>query len=84
MCEKRDRVEWYRDDGRKVTRTRIRCSCGELVVCGRFTNACQCGADYDMSGTRLADRSQWGAETGESVSDILAADSADALESGGW
>lgn len=36
-----------------------------------FTNTCDCGADYNGSGQRLAPRSQWGEETGESVSDIL-------------
>jgi hypothetical protein len=54
---------------------------GECEVCGRdvelrgFTNTCDCGADYNMSGQRLAPRSQWGEETGEHISDILAADS---------
>jgi len=54
---------------------------GECDRCGRhvhlhgFTNTCECGADYNMSGQRLADRSQWGEETGESVSDILSVDS---------
>lgn len=51
---------------------------GECDHCGRhvhlhgFTNTCQCGADYNMSGQRLASRTQWGEETGESISDILA------------
>ncbi len=54
-----------------------RCPCGRTVdLCG-FTNACECGRDYNMSGDELADRSQWGEETGESVSDILMADSSD-------
>jgi hypothetical protein len=53
---------------------------GECNHCGRdvhlhgFTNTCECGADYNMSGQELAPREQWGEETGESVSDILSAD----------
>lgn len=55
-------------------------ACGVPVHLSGFTNTCEkCGADYNMGGSRLAPRSQWGAETGESVSDILAAD-ADARE----
>lgn len=56
------------------TRTKIRCDCGEEIVCRGFTNTCSCGADYNMSGQQLAHRSQWGEETGESLPDILAAD----------
>jgi len=51
------------------------CDCGEEVVLGGFTNTCHnCGADYNSSGQRLAPRSQWGSDTGESVADILMAD----------
>lgn len=51
------------------------CSCGEQVYLDRFTNTCHgCGADYNSAGQRLADRSQWGEETGESAADILAVD----------
>lgn len=45
--------------------------CGAHVQLHGFTNTCDCGADYNMSGQRLADRSQWGFDTGESLSDIL-------------
>ncbi|UCC72023.1 MAG: hypothetical protein JSV86_16895 [Gemmatimonadota bacterium] len=48
--------------------------CGRHVTLAGFTNTCECGADYNMSGQRLADRSQWGEETGESVADILSVD----------
>ena len=48
------------------------CQCGEQVVLWGFTNACECGRDYNSAGQELADRSQWGEETGESLSDILA------------
>ena len=45
--------------------------CGADVELYGFTNTCDCGADYNMSGQLLAPREQWGAETGESLSDIL-------------
>lgn len=48
-----------------------RCTCGELVELGGFTNTCSCGRDYNWSGTLLAPREQWGEDTGESVADIL-------------
>lgn len=49
----------------------IRC-CGEELVCYGFTNTCEkCGADYNWAGQRLASRSQWGEETGETAADIL-------------
>jgi len=51
--------------------------CKREVVLHGFTNTCECGADYNMSGQQLADRSQWGEETGESLSDILSADADD-------
>ena len=44
--------------------------CGERLSLGRFTNTCgSCGADYDGNGNRLAPRSQWGEETGETWND---------------
>ena len=49
---------------------------GEVILDG-FTNTCDCGVDYNMSGQELAHRSQWGCETGECLSDILAVDSYD-------
>lgn len=45
--------------------------CGKEVVLEGFTNTCVCGADYNSFGQRLADRSQWGEETGETAADIL-------------
>lgn len=36
----------------------------------RNTNTCECGADYNMSGQRLADRGQWGEETGEDSREV--------------
>lgn len=60
---------------REVTVPVIRCGCGGKVVCEGFTNTCdRCGRDYNGSGQLLAPRSQWGEETGESLSDILGID----------
>jgi hypothetical protein len=49
----------------------VRCECGREVVCYGFTNECECGRDYNMSGSLLAPREQWGEETGESLADIF-------------
>jgi hypothetical protein len=46
-------------------------SCGREVVLFGFTNTCECGIDYNSFGQQLADRSQWGEETGETAADIL-------------
>lgn len=48
----------------------IKCECGQEVCCGRFTNTCECGRDYSFDGSLLADRSQWGEETGEHWSEV--------------
>jgi len=49
----------------------VKC-CGHEIRCVAFTNTCSvCGADYNMSGQRLAPRSQWGEETGETAEEIL-------------
>jgi len=55
----------------EVMRPVVKCHCGAEVVCEGFTNTCDCGADYNFAGQLLASRSQWGEETGESLSDIL-------------
>ena len=47
------------------------CSCGEMVTLVGLVNACECSVEYNNSGQRLAPRSQWGDDTGESISDIL-------------
>lgn len=46
----------------------LKCDCGEHVhLDSSWANECDgCGAEYNMSGQRLAPRSQWGEETGES------------------
>lgn len=62
---------YTRPDGRVVQRKEITCHCGRKLLCSHFTNTCDCGTDYNMSGQRLAPRSQWGEETGESWVDCL-------------
>ncbi len=47
------------------------CECGNRLELPNFTNTCECGRDYNSSGQELAPRSQWGWDTGESLSDIL-------------
>ena len=47
------------------------CDCGAEVSLGNFTNTCECGADYNMSGHRLAPRECWGEETGEHWTECL-------------
>lgn len=64
-----------RDASKHQSRIGICEECGEEVYCDHFTNTCECGADYNMSGQRLAHRAQWGEETGETLADILRADS---------
>jgi len=51
--------------------------CGEEVALYGFTNTCECGADYNMSGQELCPRQFWGEETGENLSDILGVDYTD-------
>lgn len=54
-------------------RTVIQCEkCEErLALESAWLNTCSCGTDYSGTGQTLAPRSQWGEETGESLSDIL-------------
>ena len=65
---------YHFEDGRLVEDepARLRCDCGHAMYLMAFTNTCEhCGTDYNMAGQKLAPRSQWGEETGESASDIL-------------
>lgn len=48
-----------------------RCCCGRVVELDSFTNECDCGRDYNMSGQLLAPRAQWGEETGECAADLV-------------
>jgi hypothetical protein len=45
--------------------------CGARVTLGDNTNSCDCGAEYNGSGQRLAPREQWGEETGEHPLDCV-------------
>jgi len=48
-----------------------RCGRPDVVLSDALANTCAgCGADYNLSGQRLAPRSQWGEETGESLADM--------------
>jgi hypothetical protein len=48
----------------------FKCGCGRKVETeGCFDVECSCGAEYNSAGQRLADRSQWGEETGEMACD---------------
>jgi len=50
------------------------CDCcgGRVTLYGSFDCRCKnCGAEYNLFGQRLAPRSQWGYETGETLSDIV-------------
>jgi hypothetical protein len=50
------------------------CACRREVPLEGFTNTCDCGRDYSQSGQQLGSRENWGAETNESLSDILSID----------
>jgi len=52
--------------GRPVRIRVVRCDCGAEVECSSWwSNACDCGTEYNGAGQTLAPRSQWGEETGE-------------------
>jgi hypothetical protein len=70
--ESRRTLEW-----RRTIPARGRCVCGAEVALSGFTNACDCGRDYDMGGSLLAPREQWGEETGETAAQILMAKEGD-------
>lgn len=70
------RINKFTGEAVEQTRLQIRCDCGEILICDGFTNTCSCGADYNMSGQRLASRKQWGEETGETADEILQAEAA--------
>lgn len=50
---------------------KLQCYCGNIIDLACFTNACECGLDYNINGDLLAPREQWGEETGESWIDIM-------------
>lgn len=47
------------------------CSCGRDVMLIGFTNTCDCGKEYNMSGQELTLHEEWGSETGENYLDII-------------
>lgn len=62
---RREPIGW----GRNPTRMYpvVKCDCGQEVHCtDAWANVCDCNREYSASGHRLAPRSQWGEETGES------------------
>lgn len=67
MVTETKRRRWSCDDTKMVVE--VRC-CDHWLSCPHFTNTCEnCESDYNFSGQRLAPRSQWGEETGESWQD---------------
>lgn len=58
------------ETGRKIAPTVGECVCGARVELSGFTNACDCGRDYNSFGQELAPRECWGEETGEHPADI--------------
>lgn len=79
LMEQKDEFVWHGLQERKIDvihPTIGQCVCGEEIELSGFTNTCtNCDRDYNSSGQELAPRSQWGEETGESLSDILSVDS---------
>ncbi len=71
IISKREYVENENGEGGYYVPAIGKCHCGEEVVLDGFICECDCGADYNMSGQRLAPREQWGEDTGEHLSDIL-------------
>lgn len=67
---------WNRNDNGSITPGIIRCVCGcrlENWRPGGDVDCDKCGREYNSSGQLLADRSQWGEETGEHPADIAQA-----------
>lgn len=49
-----------------ITFPLVQCDCGgKVYCCNSWSNECDCGAEYNRGGQRLADRRYWGEETGE-------------------
>jgi len=46
--------------GKVYTNTLVRCSCGEEIICRKFTNECdECGELYNKYGQHLNPREEW-------------------------
>ncbi len=68
------------DDCNRILDRSLKCGCGRrvhLTGSRSDTYPCDCGADYNGSGQRLAPREQWGEETGEHPADIYLASHAE-------
>ena len=64
------KLGYYENEFRYRVPAQIKC-CGKWMSLGKFTNTCECGADYNGSGQLLTSRSQWGEETGEHWTECL-------------
>lgn len=67
---------WERKDDGNIKPMQMRCICGECLEGwrpGGDVGCDKCGREYNSSGQLLADRSQWGSETGEHPADIARA-----------
>ena len=67
---------WHRDDAGNAHPCIIKCDC-ECVLegyrPGGDVGCDRCGREYNSSGQLLADRSQWGEESGEHPAEIAQA-----------
>lgn len=66
-----NRVSKREEDGRPIE---LQCDCGarldmEGLRPGSDVECDRCGREYNSAGQLLADRSQWGEETGETAQD---------------
>lgn len=64
-----ERILTRTNEGRPLT---MRCECGRVLSFGRpgsDVDCDHCGRTYNFAGQQLADRSQWGEETGETAAD---------------
>ena len=67
---------WNRSDDGSIEPCIIKCDCGQCLEgwrAGGDVDCDRCGREYNASGQLLADRSQWGEETGEHPADIARA-----------
>jgi hypothetical protein len=64
------KLGYYENEFSYRVPAQVKC-CGKWMSLGKFTNTCECGADYNSSGQLLASRSQWGEETGEHWSECV-------------
>jgi hypothetical protein len=59
-------LELHRSEREVMSPPVIRCDCGQkLTLWNSWATSCDCGREFNGSGQLLADRAQWGEETGE-------------------